>query len=134
MAQTVALKEGPVEKRQNNRYRLSATVIFTWKTDSHQVLRGEGHTRDCSTTGAFIISPDQPSIGSSLQLVFSLPRLLAAGPGTQLKIRGRVVRTEPEGFAVLAKMSPNSLRHGQDALPASGPGMDSNLKQRSAGF
>jgi hypothetical protein len=86
-------------------------VSFSWETDDHRVLHGNGQTRDCSISGAFIVSPDRLPIGSIVQMEFSLPRLLAAGPGARLKTRGRVVRVEPEGFAVLAEIGPSSLMH-----------------------
>jgi hypothetical protein len=86
-------------------------VSFSWETDDHRVLHGNGMTRDCSISGAFIVSPDPLPIGSVVQMEFSLPRLLAAGPGVRLKTQGRVVRVEPEGFAVLAEIGPASLLH-----------------------
>jgi hypothetical protein len=100
-----------MNQRQRNRYRLAALVSFSWETEDHCVHQGNGRTRDCSLSGAFIVSPNKLSIGSVLQMEFSLPRLLAAGPGARLKTRGRVVRVEPEGFAVLAEMGPSSLLH-----------------------
>ena len=99
----------PVNQRQHNRYRLAASVTFSWETGDHRVRYGQGQTRDCSISGAFVLSPEKLTIGSILQMEFSLPRLLAAGPGARLKTRGRVVRVETEGFAVLAEMRPTSL-------------------------
>jgi len=101
-----------VNQRQHNRYRLAALVSFSWETEDHRVQYGNGQTRDCSLSGAFIVSPNKLSIGSVLQMEFSLPRLLAAGSGARLRTRGRVVRVEPDGFAVLAELSPSSLLHG----------------------
>jgi hypothetical protein len=86
-------------------------VTFSWETEDNPVHYGHGQTRDCSISGAFIVSPNRLTIGSKLQMEFSLPRLLAAGPGARLKTRGFVVRVEPEGFAVLAEMGPNSILH-----------------------
>ena len=101
----------PVNQRQHNRYRVAASVTFSWETEDHRVHYGKGQTRDCSISGAFVLSPEKLTIGSILQMEFSLPRLLAAGPGARLKTRGCVVRVEPEGFAVLAEMGPSSLLH-----------------------
>ena len=98
-----------MNQRQHNRYRLAASVSFSWEAEDHRVQYGNGQTRDCSLSGAFVISPNRLTIGSILQMEFSLPRLLAAGPGARLKTRGRVIRVEPEGFAVLAEMGPSSL-------------------------
>ncbi|PYX72030.1 MAG: hypothetical protein DMG78_13310 [Acidobacteria bacterium] len=100
-----------VNQRQHNRYRLAASVSFSWEAEDHRVHHGSGQTRDCSVSGAFVVSPNKLPIGSVLQMEFSLPRLLAAGPGALLKTRGCVVRVEPEGFAVLAEMGPSSLLH-----------------------
>jgi hypothetical protein len=100
-----------VNQRQHNRYRLAAAVNFSWETKDHRVHHGRGETRDCSISGAFVFSPCKLPIGSILQMEFSLPRLLAAGPGALLKTRARVVRVEPEGFAVLTEMGPGSLLH-----------------------
>jgi len=104
-------KKEIVNQRQHNRYRVAAFVSFSWETEDHRVHHGNGQTRDCSISGAFIISPNRLTIGSKLQMEFSLPRLLAAGPGARLKTRGCVVRVEPEGFAVLAEMGPSSMLH-----------------------
>jgi len=100
---------GSVNQRQHNRYRVAASVTFSWETEDHCVHHGMGHTRDCSISGAFVLSPERLMIGSILQMEFFLPRLQAAGPGARLKTRGRVVRVEPDGFAVLAEMGPSSL-------------------------
>ncbi len=101
-----------MNQRQHNRYRLAAHVSFSWETEDHRVQYGSGQTRDCSLSGAFVVSANKLSIGSVLQMEFSLPRLLAAGSGARLRTRGRVVRVEPDGFAVLAELSPSSLLHG----------------------
>src|SRR5215471_20611922 len=74
----------PVNQRQHNRYRLAASVTFSWETEDDRVHYGKGQTRDCSLSGAFVISPERLTIGSTLQMEFSLPRLLAAGPGARL--------------------------------------------------
>ena len=100
-----------VNQRQHNRYQVAASVTFSWETEDLRVHHGNGQTRDCSISGAFIISPNKLTIGSKLKMEFSLPRLLAAGPGARLKTRGSVVRVEPEGFAVLAEMGPSSVLH-----------------------
>lgn len=73
------------------------------------MIQGCGHTRDCGISGAFIVASSNLMIGSILQMDFSLPRLLATGPGARLRTLGRVVRTESNGFAVLAEMGASSL-------------------------
>lgn len=100
-----------MNQRQHNRYRVAASVTFSWETEDHRVHHGKGQTRDCSVSGAFVLSPERLMIGSILQMEFFLPRLQAAGPGARLKTRGRVLRIESDGFAVLAEMGPSSLAH-----------------------
>ena len=100
-----------VNQRQHTRYRVAASVTFSWETEDHRVHHSTGETRDCSISGAFIVSTNKLPIGSIVQMEFFLPRLLAAGPGARLKTRGCVVRVEPEGFAVLAELGPSSLLH-----------------------
>lgn len=113
-----------MNQRQHNRYRLAAAVSFSWESEGHRVHHGNGQTRDCSISGAFIVSPDRLPIGSIVQMEFSLPRLLAAGAGARLKTGGRVVRVESEGFAVLVEMGPGSLLHRLDSPIATTHGVD----------
>jgi len=94
-------------------------VSFSWETEDLCVHYGNGKTRDCSISGAFIVTPDKLPIGSMLQMEFSLPPLLAAKSGARLKTQGRVVRTELDGIAVLAEMSPGSLLHDAVGEPRS---------------
>jgi hypothetical protein len=105
-----------LEKRQHNRYRLIASVKFTWESDDHRVLSGHGFTRDCSISGALIFSPDRLPTGSILQMEFLLPPLLVAGAGARLKMRGRVVRTVADGFAVVTEMGTGSLLHREPRM------------------
>ena len=93
-------------------------MTFSWETEDHRVHYGKGTTRDCSISGAFVVSLNKLPIGSDLKMEFFLPRLLAAGSGARLRTRGTVVRVEPDGFAVLAEMNPSSLLHGTDTLLA----------------
>jgi hypothetical protein len=111
-----------VEQRQHNRYRLVAFVSLSWETADHRVHQGRGLTRDCGVSGAFVVTTNKLPIGSILQMDFSLPPLLAAGRGARLKMRGRVVRSESEGFAVVVDIEPGSLLHRQQNAYTSGLG------------
>lgn len=82
-----------------------------WKTADHCVHQAHGYTRDCSISGAFIVTNSKVPIGSTLQMDFSLPRLHATGHGARLRTRGYVIRTESEGFAVIANLAPEALLH-----------------------
>jgi hypothetical protein len=105
-------EEETVDKRQHNRYRLMASVSFSWESAGQRVSQGYGQTRDCSTSGAFIVTTNKVPVGSVLQVNLSLPQLLAAGSGARLRMSGCVVRIEPEGFAAQMEMRPNSLMQG----------------------
>lgn len=109
------------EQRRHNRYRLVASVSFSWETADHRVQQGRGLTRDCSISGVFVVTSTQLPIGSLLQMNFSLPPLHAAGRGARLETRGRIVRSESDGFAVLADMGPGSRLHREESSHASGP-------------
>ena len=99
-----------MNQRQHNRYRLAASVNFSWEAEDHCIHHGNGQTRDCSLSGAFIVSPNKLKVGSALQIEFSFPGLMAGGPGARLKTQLRVVRNQREGFAVLAEMGPKLMR------------------------
>ena len=107
----VATIKGPVEKRQNKRYRLEAVVAFSWESSDQVSHQGSGLTRDFSISGAFIVTQNQLPVGSSLQMDISLPPLHAAGRGSRLRTLGRVVRSGSDGFAVVADMGPGSRLH-----------------------
>lgn len=109
-----------MEQRQHNRYRLVASVSFSWETADHRVHQGHGFTRDFSIAGAFIVTSNELPIGSVLQMNFSLPPLHAAGRGARLKTSGRVVRSESEGFVVLADIGPGSRLHREEHARAAG--------------
>lgn len=96
-------------------------MTFSWEMAGHSVHDGSGFTRDCSLSGAFVVTSDKVPLGSVLQMNFSLPPLLAAGRGARLKTRGHVVRSESGGFAVVADMGPGSLLHQEENAYASSP-------------
>ena len=106
-----------MEKRQNNRYRLAATVSYTWETTDHHVHHGNGRTRDCSLSGVFVVTADKLPVGSILRMKFTLPPLLAAGHGAQIETSGHVVRCETDGFAAVADLGPSSLLHREASEP-----------------
>ncbi|MGC1451242.1 MAG: PilZ domain-containing protein [Candidatus Sulfotelmatobacter sp.] len=108
-----------VDQRQHKRYQLVAPVSFSWETAERGVHQGHGFTRDFSISGAFVVTSNQLPIGSVLQMNFALPPLQAAGRGSRLKTSGRVVRSESDGFAVIADIGPGSRLHReQRARPA----------------
>jgi hypothetical protein len=67
-----------------------------------------------------VVTKNRVPVGSVLQMDFSLPPLLATGRGSRIKTRGLVVRSESDGFAVIADMGPGSLLHQQEHAYALG--------------
>jgi len=108
-----------VDQRHNNRYRLAAQVSFTWENEDHSIHQGYGFTRDCGVAGAFVVTTTTLPIGKLLQMDFALPPLLAAGRGARLKTYGRIVRSDSDGFAVIADLGPDSLLHQERSSFAS---------------
>jgi hypothetical protein len=93
-----------MELRQNKRYRLDAFVSFSWEGTDGAVGRSEGHTRDISATGVFVVTRQLVPVGSLVRMELTLPPLQENGYGVRLRTQGHVLRTEFEGFAVIADM------------------------------
>jgi hypothetical protein len=94
-----------VELRQAKRYRLTASVQFSWDHSEGSTIRGEGHTRDISATGVFVLTSHQLPLGTAVKLQVSLPSLRTQqSPGASLRTVGHVVRLEALGFAAAADM------------------------------
>ena len=93
-----------MELRQNKRYRLRAPVSFTWESRDGAVGAGEGHTRDISVAGVFILTPGLIPESSVVRMEVNLPPLHAKGQRVRLRTQGRVIRTEDNGFAAIANM------------------------------
>src|SRR5215469_2800318 len=92
-----------MELRKSKRYQLKAPVMFSWEYSNSGTMRGEGRTRDISTTGVFVLTPHQLPLGAAVKLEVSLPSPRAPQqPGACLRTLGHVVRSEPHGFAAAA--------------------------------
>jgi len=78
-------------------------VKFSWEYSNGSTMRGEGHTRDISATGVFVLTAHPLPSGAVVKLEVSLPSLRAPQqPGVRLQTLGHVVRSEPLGFAAAA--------------------------------
>lgn len=91
-----------MELRQYRRYNLVCRVQYEWMTSDGCTGKGHGYTRDISTAGIFVITPELPVLQSKLKLEITLPRLREAIPGLRLQACGYIVRTEQDGFAAIA--------------------------------
>ena len=94
--------EESVELRQHRRYRLSAPVSFSWESREGAVGTGEGHTRDISIAGVFVLTPGLIPEGSLVRMDVNLPPVTAKSQPVYLRSQGRVTRVEDNGFAAIA--------------------------------
>lgn len=68
--------------------------------------RCSGDTRDISAGGVFVLTSELLPVGSIAQMEIRL-----APGGIKLRTQGRVVRTEPGGFAAMAETGFRMLFH-----------------------
>jgi hypothetical protein len=91
------------------RYRLSVPVVFRWKTEGGSRRISRGFTRDISTQGVFVFSPEIPAAGTSVRLEFLFPSLEESSDGLRLRSVGEVVRVETgsqgTGFAAVSEFT-----------------------------
>jgi len=92
------------ELREHRRYCLAATVTFSWETPDGAAGTGEGQTRDISAASVFVLTSCLLPVESLVQLEVILPPLSSRHRVLQLRAKGRVVRTEHEGFAAIGDM------------------------------
>jgi hypothetical protein len=93
-----------VDLRRNKRYRLKAPITFSWESRDGAIGTGEGHTRDISVSGVFIVTAGLAPEGSVVRMEVNLPPLHPKGQRVCLRTQGRVLRTEHNGFAAMANM------------------------------
>ena len=93
-----------VDLRQSKRYRLKASVRFSWENAQGSTIRGEGYTRDISPIGVFVLTSDRLPSGAAVTLEVSLPPLREEHSGACLRTQGQVIRSEEVGFAAVANM------------------------------
>jgi PilZ domain-containing protein len=93
-----------MEQRQNRRYRLKASITFSWEHMDGSKVRGQGYTRDISPAGVFVLTSDRLPSGTPMKLEVILPSLNEKRSGASLRTQGRVVRSEESGFPAAADM------------------------------
>ncbi len=99
-----------LEHRGVLRFRLGATVLFSWEGAHRKRLQAEGVTRDISVQGAFILAPTCPPVQASVLVEVFLPPLQGSGRPVRIRAESRVLRVEHaetgnshSGFAVLSE-------------------------------
>jgi hypothetical protein len=93
-----------MDLRQSKRYRLRASVTFSWEHPDGSTMLGEGYTRDISPSGVFVLTGDRLPSGAAVKLEVALPSLRGQHTGASLRTHGHVVRSEEVGFAAVADM------------------------------
>jgi hypothetical protein len=94
-----------MERRAAIRFLLRAPVIIRWADASGAKREDIGHTRDISTTGAFLTCNTPLPVGTKVSLDIHLPALERnALERVQLRSKGKVIRlgvmARESGFAV----------------------------------
>jgi hypothetical protein len=98
--------------RKTMRFPLQTPVAFWWTDENGESQHGEGHSRDISEHGAFVLASVCPPVGASVGLKIDLEALPNA-PGTlPIEFQGQVIRVEQphvekgsRGFAVCRRPS-----------------------------
>ena len=67
-------------------------------------MRGEGYSRDISSTGVYVLTGERLPSGTAVKLEVTLPSLRGRRSGACLRTQGHVVRSEEVGFAAAADM------------------------------
>ncbi len=93
-----------MDLRRSKRYRLRAFVKFAWENMQGITVRGEGHTRDISPGGLFVLTGDRLPLETAVKLEVSLPPLREDKSGVSLRTHGQVVHSEDFGFGAVANM------------------------------
>lgn len=79
-------------------------MAFSWELPDGNSIEGEGHTRDISPAGVFVLTNFRPPLAAAVKLEVVLPSLREEHSGACLRTLGRVVRAEEIGFAVVAEI------------------------------
>jgi hypothetical protein len=82
------------QRRRTLRFSLQTAVSFWWKNGNGDLQTGEGHSRDLSEHGAFVISPSCPPIGANVVLKIALKRAPNEIKALRVELEGQVRRVE----------------------------------------
>ena len=96
--------DAPRQARKAIRFPLEARIVFWW-TDGGIEKKCEGHTRDISERGAFVLATSCPPPGTQIGFEVFLPVAPGFQPRTRVEAMGQVQRVEQDrgGFAILTR-------------------------------
>lgn len=104
-------------KRKFTRIPVSNTVEFLWQNESYK-----GILKNLSYGGLFIESKIIPSLNEEIPIILFLE---GTQPIIKLFLKGKVVRIEPEGFAIkYTYISPESFEHFKNFITYNYPSIE----------
>jgi hypothetical protein len=92
-----------VELRERRRYRLALPVTYIWGS-SERLLQGNGTTRDISVGSVYVTTDELVPTGTDVWLQVTVLPIREGARGSKLEGAGRIVRSDPNGFAVVASI------------------------------
>lgn len=90
-----------LERRSRQRFPLALAVEYRLFGESQRC--GSGKTCNISSTGVLFEVPEGQPFSGSIELVVSWPYLLDGVCGLKLVVKGRVVRSEGTGVAIVSQ-------------------------------
>lgn len=96
------------EKRKEQRFQMVLPVRYGWDEQGAR-QHGNGHTRDLSSRGTYILSNVVPNLGTAIELEVALNGFAPDKHGTTLHGKAIVVRNELAGFATSGRVKMASI-------------------------
>lgn len=90
-----------MEHRSVQRFPVSLPITFYWGSNN-VFSKGNGTSRDISTHGVFILTPETVVEGSDIWLRFSVPPIRKGAMVSEMQGFGHIVRVQSDGFAAEA--------------------------------
>ena len=91
---SIMRREPEVNRRNDPRFPLCVPAKFFWKDKLGEEHKGDGTTRDVSSSGAFIFTRLSPPPGAAVTVNISLPKISADAVGMRIRALGNVLRVE----------------------------------------
>lgn len=83
------------ERRAARRFSMLLPVRLRYP-DGAGVIEKDGETRDVSYRGLFFFTEAEPSAGSSIEFVLTLPQQITLAGDVHIRCYGHVLRVEPQ--------------------------------------
>ncbi len=96
------------ERRELERFELTGPARIMLESGVEKGRSYSLTTRDVSSGGAFLLSPRPVPVGTDVRVEFVLSldllnRLVSEGGRARVRVKGKVIRTGPDGIAVRFK-------------------------------